>query len=173
MVTLLLSLIGPADAFAAALEAHRAALEAHLSGPAGQAAPAAHPLIESLIVRVRQGDSLPDAFQIAPYEIVDDTPPPPTLAERKVPLMAALRAAQQTANDAVLSPARAALLNLDMTEALAVPEGSRTPAQAACIAAYTAVQSRYVEIERNAAIAAVEIEDIGEADVANWKVPSL
>lgn len=83
MVIVPLSVSGPPVAFAAALEAHRAALEAHRAGPAGQAAPIGHPLLDSLIQRVARGDPEPDAFEIAPYRIEDDTPRTPE-AERAI-----------------------------------------------------------------------------------------
>jgi len=63
--------------FAVDLEAYRAALEAHRSGPHGHAAPTAHPLLDALIQRVPRGDPYPDAFVIRPYEVIDDTPRTP------------------------------------------------------------------------------------------------
>jgi len=69
-----LSLSGDPEAFHAALIGHRDALQAHRMGPCGHPAPVAHPLLDSLVERVHRGDPLPDAFEIAPYEIVDDTP---------------------------------------------------------------------------------------------------
>lgn len=72
-----LSQVGDATAFAAALAAHRAALAAHRIGPHHVAAPVAHPLVETLVACVPRGDPLPDAFQVLPYEIVDDMPKTP------------------------------------------------------------------------------------------------
>lgn len=73
-----LSQSGPPDAFAAALEAHRAALAAHRVGPAGRPAPAAHPLLDSLVVRAPGTGPVatrgPDVFLLREYTIVDDTP---------------------------------------------------------------------------------------------------
>ena len=66
---------GDVKAFVLALEAHRAALEAHRSGPAAVPAPMhADHLIDALVQRVPRGDPLPDLFQVLPYEIIDDTP---------------------------------------------------------------------------------------------------
>lgn len=76
-ISLPLSITGPADAFAFALEAHRLALEAHRSGPHGTPAPTAHSLLDDLVERVPRGDPLPDAFVVRPYSIFDDTPRPP------------------------------------------------------------------------------------------------
>lgn len=63
---------GDPKAFAVALEAHRADLEAHRSGPHGRPAPIS--VLDDLIERVPRGDPLPDAFVVRAYEIVDDTP---------------------------------------------------------------------------------------------------
>lgn len=76
-----LSVSGDPAAFQRALEAHRAALAAHRSGPHGIPAPVAHPLLDSLIARVPAAGPVatrgPDTFAILPYEIVDDTPRTP------------------------------------------------------------------------------------------------
>jgi hypothetical protein len=81
MIEIPLSQSGPADQFAKAVEAHRAAVEAHTKGPAGKPAPRASALVESLIRRVPQdgpvADRGPDHITIAEYEIVDDTPVSP------------------------------------------------------------------------------------------------
>jgi len=73
-----LSLSGPADQFALALEAHRAALEKHRIGKAGVAQPVAHPLLDQLVARVPETGPVatrgPDRFVIVLYEIFDDTP---------------------------------------------------------------------------------------------------
>ena len=80
-----LSLSGPADQFALALEAHRAALEKHRIGKAGVAQPVAHPLLDQLVDRVPDVGPVatrgPDKFVILPYEIYDDTPKPPEQAQ--------------------------------------------------------------------------------------------
>lgn len=70
-----------AEVFNAAVEAHRAAVEKHMLGPAGVAAPRATDLIESLIVRIPDAGPVaergPDKITIKPYEIYDDRPVPP------------------------------------------------------------------------------------------------
>lgn len=73
-----LSLSGPADKFAVAVEAHRKALEVHMMGPAGKPAPMADELVESVIARQPQPGPVatrgPDKFVVLPYEIFDDAP---------------------------------------------------------------------------------------------------
>lgn len=175
-----LSVSGPAPAFAAALEEHRAALAAHRTGEAGVAVPIAHTLLDSLVLRVPATGPVatrgPDTFVIAPYEIVDDTPPPPpapTVEQLKQGLLGVLHTSAGATVASILSPARAQLLNMDAIDALNVAEPARTPAQVQCIEAYTAFNSRVAEIQRNVANAAVEIEDLAPAAVATWKVPPL
>lgn len=168
-----LSVVGDTTAFQSALVSHCAALEAHAAGPASVPAPVSIPLLDALVMRVPRGDPLPDAFQIAPYEILDDSPPPPSLEERKAALTAELNAAAASIQNAILSPGRAKLLDIDVTESISVPNRVRSPDQIAAIAAFTAFRSRCVEIQRNAAVAAIEIEDLTERTIGAWKVPSL
>jgi hypothetical protein len=165
-----LSLVGDPDTFKREVEAHCVDLVAHRRGKPGVPAPVHEALIDSLILRVPRGDPLPDDFQVIPYEIFDDGP---TLDERKAALAGQLRIAQAATVNAILSPARAALLNLDMTEALSTPEEMRTPGQLGAIAAYVAFQSRVAEINRSAAVAALEIEELTAEKVETWKVPEL
>jgi len=81
MIEIPLSKIGSAEAFAAALEAHRADLEAHRLGQPGAPAPIADELVDALILRVPDAGPVaergPDKFVIAPYRIIDDTPVAP------------------------------------------------------------------------------------------------
>lgn len=80
-ISIPLSQSGPADAFAAALAAHCAALAAHRLGPAKVPAPTASALLDSLVERVPATGPVatrgPDTFRVRPYEIVDDTPKTP------------------------------------------------------------------------------------------------
>jgi hypothetical protein len=170
MLRIPLSATGPADAFALQVEAHRAALEVHRRGKPGIPAPRAPALVEAVIVCVPRPDPLPAAFEVAPYEIFDDGP---TLDDRKAALRNVLHQAAAATRDAILSPARLEVLNLDFGEALNVPESQRTPAQQGAIDAYVAIDARRAEITRNAAHAAVEIEDLTADTVATWKVPEL
>jgi hypothetical protein len=176
-VQILLSQSVPADQFAAALEAHRADLAAHRLGKVGVPVPAAHPLLDGLIQCVPQTGPVhergPDDFVIVPYEIVDDTPPPPTLAERRNALVHQVNLAAQVARDAILSPAKAALVGMDANDAALRPDGARTPAEQAAIDLYNEFQSRCVDINKAALRATVEIEDLTESTIDGWKIPSF
>lgn len=83
MIEVPLSIACSAKAFAAKLEAHRSAIEAHMMGKPGQPAPVAdHPLIHALIERIPDTMPIvasrgPDKIVIGAYTIVDDTPKAP------------------------------------------------------------------------------------------------
>ena len=81
MIRIPLSQSGPADQFAKAVEAHCAALKAHMMGKPSKPSPVASPLVASVIERRPQTGPVatrgPDQFVIVPYEIVDDRPVSP------------------------------------------------------------------------------------------------
>jgi hypothetical protein len=82
-----LSLSGPADKFAQAVQAHIEACTKHQMskganpGERGTPAPRASDVIESVIARVPLDGPVatrgPDRFVALPYEIIDDTPKTP------------------------------------------------------------------------------------------------
>lgn len=169
--------------FHAAVQACRAAFEAHCLGPPDRPVPMFDDAVEAVVARISQEGPVasrgPDQFIVQEYEIFDDAPPeppappPPSLEQRKAILVMDLHTAAQAARDAVLSPARAQLLNLDVSEALAVPEQQRSPAQHKMIEAFTAYNSRCADIARNVALAQVEIEDLTEGSIGSWRIPPL
>lgn len=175
-----LSRIGSADKFAAALEAHRAALVSHRTGEPDQPAPTGHELLDALILRVPDSGPVesrgPDRFQIAPYEIVDDTPPkpaPPSLADRKQALLIELHAAGQAAIDKLLSPARARLLGMEADDAAQTPKNKQTAAHKAMLKKLSAFRDRAAKINRVVTHGAVDIEDLTETTIGNWTVPAF
>lgn len=183
MIQIPLSRIPSPEEFAAAAEAHRAALEAHRLGPAGVPQPRCDELVEAVVERVpdpnpKVAERGPDRFVVAPYEIVDDRPNAPaphvpTLPERKALLAIELHQAAAAALAARLSPARARLLALDAGQAMAVPEGARTPAQTASIEAWTAYNSAAADIQRRSAEIEIMIEDLTEASIAGFSLPQF
>lgn len=76
-----LSIAGTAEGFAAAVQAHRDALESHIKGNPGKPAPVASVAVQSVIQRQPQEGPVakrgPDQFVILPHEIYDDTPRTP------------------------------------------------------------------------------------------------
>jgi hypothetical protein len=76
-----LSLSGPPDKFAQAVQAHIEACTAHLVGKPGKPAPRASAVVESVVARQPQDGPVatrgPDRFVALPYEIIDDMPKTP------------------------------------------------------------------------------------------------
>lgn len=180
MIQIPLSQIKSPEAFRAALDAHRTALAEHRVGEPDQPAPIAHELLDQLIQRVPESGPVesrgPDRFEIVPYEIVDDTPPPPvppTLAERKQALLIELNAAGQAAVDKLLSPARARLLGIEYGDAARKPVGKRTAGEKAAVKKFTAFSDKAVKINRAVAVAAVALEDVTESTIKDWTVPAF
>lgn len=75
-----LSLSGPAEEFAKAVEAHRKACHTHMMGRTGRPAPVAPDHIRAVIHRQTQTGPVatrgPDEFVVLPYEIVNDLATP-------------------------------------------------------------------------------------------------
>jgi hypothetical protein len=79
----------------------------------GEPAPLApHWWVESAIKRVPGAEGQPDDF-VPDYEIEDDTPPPPTLDQRKHLLAAQLHASAMEAQAAILPPLKARIWNIE------------------------------------------------------------
>jgi hypothetical protein len=76
-----LSLSGPAEAFAKAVQAHVEACTAHMMGKPGKPAPIASPAVAMVVARQPEDGPVatrgPDRFMVLPYTIIDDTPRTP------------------------------------------------------------------------------------------------
>jgi hypothetical protein len=178
MIEIPLSQIASVAEFAKAVEAHRQAMEDHRSGEPGIAVPVHEERwVNAVIIAAPDTGPVatrgPDKFIIWPYTVIDDTPPPPTLDERKAALLSVLHGAAAAARDSVLSPARQQLLNLDYSEAITAPENAKNPAQIAAIDLLTSFNSKCTDISNTVIRAAVAIEDLTEATIETWKVPSF
>jgi hypothetical protein len=140
--------------FIAAKEAHRFT---------GDAAPSADVLVERAVRRVQYPieDEKPDDF-VANYEIEDDAPPPPTLAERKQAMIMESRLAEQAAIETLIPAGKRRLMDMDYRRALAVPEDQRSPAQQRVISDRAALDAQIEAISYAAAQREAEIEDIAE-----------
>jgi hypothetical protein len=180
MMQIPLSQIGSPEVLSEALEAYRKALADHRMGEPDQPSPVAHELLDQLILRIPESGPVesrgPDRFEIAPYEIVDDTPPappPPTLAERKQLLLFDLHQGAQAAIDKILSQARARLLAMEYGEAAIKPVKKRTATDKAKMAEFMAFSKRAEAIHRISARAAVAIEDLTDTDINDWTIPTF
>lgn len=140
--------------FIAAKEAHRFT---------GDFAPAADAIVEAAVRRIQYpiDAGKPDDF-VADYEIEDDTPPPPTLEQRKREMIAESRQVEQAAIDALIPPGKRRLLDMDFQRAMAVPEQDRSPAQLRVIEQHGDLEKRIEDIRYAAARREAAIEDIAE-----------
>lgn len=152
--------------FAEVVEEFRQALLAHRF--TGDAAPHAHHMIEAAVRRVPQGEGQPDDF-VADFEIIDDTPPPPSPAELRNDLIAAMRAAEQAAHLGVIGNGKLRLLMLDAGAIMEKPDADRTEAEAAILKTLQEVRARRVAIERHGATLEAMIEDLPADQVAGYK----
>lgn len=150
--------------YAAAVEEFRQAKLAHRF--TGDIAPSAPAVIEHAVRRVPvEGQA--DDF-VTDCEVVDDTPPPPTLEERKAKLIDSIRAAEHMSLVDIMSPARERLMVLDLNAVYAKPEADRTDDDRALMAKASEIASRKAAITRYATLLEIEVEDLTEADIGGW-----
>jgi hypothetical protein len=159
--------------FARAVTDHIAARKAHQS-TAGQAAPVAKALVESAIERVQHAvnSGRPDDF-VAAYEVIDDTPPAPTLDQRKMKLAVEARALAQAALAKITPPLKARLWAIEVAAALAVDPAKRTPSQASAVAAHEAREARRADINLRLARIESDIHDLSEATIGAFKIAAF
>lgn len=160
--------------FETEVKTYIAALVAHQS-TIGEPAPSApHSLVEHAVKRVQYGvdDGKPDTF-VADYEIEDDTPPPPTLDERKVRLAAEASTAAEGAVSQFYPPLRRRLVNMEANAARAVEEKKRTEDQKAAVVRVDSINEKYAAIQWKLARAEAEIHDLTEETIDSWKVPDF
>lgn len=158
--------------FAEAVEAHRLALIEHRQ--TGNATPTADPRVEAAVRRiiVPLEEVRPDDF-VADFEIVDDTPPAPTPAERRAQLLNSVQVAQAEAAAKVISPARARLLSMDVSRVYAKPAESRTPADDAIFAQHAAIQARLNALTYHTATLEVDIEELADDQLDSWQMTAF
>lgn len=133
----------------------------------GEPAPSPpHGIIESAIRRLPGSieDNRADEF-IADYEIVDDTPPPPTLDERKTVLANEVRTVAQAAIDLLSPPLKRRLLTMEAARAMAIEEAKRTPADKALIAAHQDRTARTEATNYHLALTEAQIHDLTDATI--------
>jgi hypothetical protein len=117
------------------------------------------------------GSEKPDEFR-SDYQLIDDTPPPPTLDERKMALIVEVDKAANEAVAALCPPLKQRLMEMTANRAYMVEEDKRTPAEVAAIATSQAFDRGVEEIRFRAATLAAQIHDLTEDTIGSWK-PSL
>lgn len=114
MIKIPKSLIEGRD-FQKEVEEHIANIIAHRD-IVGKAPPAAGTFVEEAIRRERRSDGGPDDLT-ADYEIIDDTPPPPTREQRIQIALADLRAKEQAEIEALVPSHKRRLLEMEYNRA--------------------------------------------------------
>ena len=149
--------------FQAEVEAYRAGVIEARETP-GMSPPLAGPFVEQALRRERQAKG-PDEL-IIDYEIIDDTPPPPTPEERKIAAINASRAQEQAEIDALLPPlGMRRLAEMEYSKAMrsvheARMKGQEPSAEAQKIVDdYAALQDRIAEIQYEGAKREAKIEE--------------
>jgi len=125
----------------------------------GGPAPVANGLIEGAVRRIQYPveDQKPDEF-VADYEIVDDTPPGPTLAERKTEAINASRLREADEIAAIVPPGKFRLMEMDAQRAYRTPEAERTPEQIKTIADRVALDAQFEQVHYDGAVREAEID---------------
>lgn len=159
------------ESFAEAMEGFRKALEDHRFTKNGEPRPTPpHHWMEDCIKRIQfpANQQKPDDF-VLDFEIVDDSP---GLAERKAMLRAQIDKLEGDAVNAILSPGKLRLMQMDVNDALAKPDESRSPGDKAVLSAYTRYQDECRSIARRAALAIIEIDDLTDQTIDGF-VPKI
>jgi hypothetical protein len=156
--------------FAAEVEKFRRAKLDHLS-TVGEPAPSApHHWVEDAVRRVPGSIDPPrvDDF-VADFEIVDDTPPAPTLDQRKQALAHQAAQAFHEAQAKIVPPLKARLVAIEVQRAMMVEEAKRSPAQAATLKAADDRNARLEMIHFHLATLESEIHDLTEDSIETWR----
>ncbi|WNV09962.1 hypothetical protein [Tardiphaga sp. 709] len=154
------SMIGDSD-FAAMVETHRQNMTDHTL-TVGIPQPTAPILVEQAVIRVPQGDGLPDLF-VADFEIVDDTPPPtpePTLEERRAVEIMKSRQQEQADIASIMPAGRLRLFQMDVNAAMVVPEADRSPQQIELMQRWAEYQDQVRQVQYEGAKREAAIEDM-------------
>lgn len=151
--------------FAAAIKEHIKALQAHQM-EVDTAAPTAHPLVERAIFRAR-APGQPDTF-VPNYEVIDDTPPKPTLEERKDQLERSVHDGSHAAIRNLMPARKYLLLNVVAQQAYGVEPAARTPQQKIAIVAKEQYDAAVAAVHRHVAGQLFDIEDLTEETVDGW-----
>ncbi len=152
--------------FAEVVEEHRQALLAHRF-TIGEPAPVAHSMISAAVRRVQEVGQ-PDDF-VADFEVIDDTPPPPSLEHRRNDLLVLVRTAEIAAARAVMGDGKLRLLSLDARTAMLKPVDERTAEDIATLKTLNDVTAKRSAIERHGATLEAEIEDLPADKIAAYK----
>lgn len=120
-----------------------------------------HPLVAAAVSRKQHPieDEKPDDF-VADYEIVDDTPPKPSLDERKVAMANEVTRRANELLTAITPPLKAGLWNFQVSDAMITEESARTDTQKAVLDAHEIRRKQGNAIHRHLAQLHSDIHDL-------------
>lgn len=170
MLEILLSQVKalPLD-FEAAVAAHIKALEEHRFTE-GEPAPAVpHLLVEAAIARKQYPIEAgrPDDF-VPAYRIIDDTPPPPTLEERKAALVHEALVMMHKALNDITPPLKAGLWSYQLADISKTDERQRTAEQNAFMMDHEVRQQKTEAAHRHLTQLHSDIDDLTETTIDRW-----
>lgn len=166
----IIKLAGSREAFEQAITTHILALRA-FAHEIGKPRPVSHPAVEACIKR-EQEEGKPDTY-VPNYNIIDDSPPPPTLEEKKGVAHRAIQAAEQAAKNNILPNAKVRLANIKYSIAYGKPEDQRSAEEKEDIASLLLVHKAWQQIDLQSAQAESDLDDLDEAGVDSWKPPTF
>lgn len=132
---------------------------------------AVHPLVERAVKRI-QTQGQPDKY-VADFVVVDDTPPPLSLEEKKHKLVSDLRFAENAAMEKILPARKIRLAHIKYSDAMSLDESVRTATHQEDIALITTVQGTRAQYTLKAAQAEADIEDLTEQTIDSWQLPEF
>lgn len=163
--------------FEQAVEAHRQALLTHRFAQPDRKTkqsiprPTASGIVEASVTRVPGEKGKPDDF-IADYEIVDDTPPPPSLVELKNKLIHEVSKAEQELLASIIPFGKRRLLDIKFHEIMS-GGGPKTIPDTQLVNDYNEKLKRMQGITKRAAQMQSDIEDLTEATIGAWKMEAF
>ena len=135
----------------------------------GVPAPTTHHFVEAAVRRIPGTVNQPDDF-VADYTIVDDTPPAPTLDERKSALAAQVNADAAALLNQIAPPLKQRLFQFQVNDASRrAPLGTQTDADKAIIAESIARQEKIDAVYRHVAELESQIHDLTDETIDGWK----
>lgn len=161
------ALAGSEANFDAAVVAYIEALKVHQHSEGEPAPTPPHAWVELAVARVQEPGK-PDTF-VPNYKFIDDTPPPPTLDERKTALAHDLTVQAQRVVDGIMPPLKRRLWAIQSGKAYAVPEKDRGDGHKTTIATHEDRQDKVAEIELHLAQMHSDIHDLTDATFDAWK----
>jgi hypothetical protein len=147
----------------------------------GSAAPTHHPSVEAAVKRIPgsvqfddKGKPMPETQTpddfVADYQIYDDTPPPPTVEQKKTAIAATCSEFAQALLNENIPPLKARIWQMQYADAVqAKAKEQASNEQLTTIADYEARQARAQRIVRHLAEMESQLHDLPEDMIDIWK----